>query len=240
MTGKHAITGDAGQAGRPVRFAIIRIGLVLAWLCGANTAAAEDEVQLMVTGKDRAVILFNRQKLILSPGSSQNPRVELVEASSERAVIRIDGQQQILLPDGATAPILQEAYTPKATTGNTVTLWADPSGFFYADGKVNQNTVRFLIDTGANVVTFSSEQADRLGLSYERGEDGYARTASGITPVKSFTIKQISIRNIRLYDIRAIVIPGAFPSTPLLGGTFLNRLDMVRTGRKMKLSKRPY
>ena len=136
------------------------------------------------------------------------------------------------------APILQEEYSKTADGNSPVTLWADTSGMFFADGKVNGKSARFLIDTGADIVTFSQIQADRLGINYENGKIGYASTASGITPIRTLKLNNISIGNITVYNIQVSVIMGRFPEVPLLGGSFLNNVNFSRTGNKMELKKR--
>ena len=51
-------------------------------------------------------------------------------------------------------------------------------------------------------------------------------------------LEQISFAGIELNNINAGVIEGAFPLVPLLGMTFLNHLDMNRSGNRMELKKR--
>jgi aspartyl protease family protein len=199
---------------------------------------AGDSMQLVVTGSNRAIVLFNQERLVLSVGSSSHPRVTLMEADSERAVLDIDGKQHVLESGGVAAPILQES-EPVEDTGEdaVVTLWADPSGFFFARGRVNRRSTRFLVDTGADTVTFSSTQADRLGIDYKNGRSGYASTASGVARLKSVTLNRVSIEGITLRNVAANVILGRFPEVPLLGSSFLNKLHMVRTGKKWNLEK---
>ena len=54
----------------------------------------------------------------------------------------------------------------------------------------------------------------------------------------SLSIDSISVGGIELKDIQAGVIEGGFPEIPLLGMTFLSRLDMSRSGKTMVLKTR--
>ena len=207
-----------------------------------GSAHGEDSVQLVVTGSSRAIVIFNGERLVLGVGNSDHPRVSLVSADSERAVLSVDGEHLVLDTDQVAAPILlDDRYAeddPAQDEPSVVTLWAEPNGFFFANGSVNRRGTRFLVDTGANTVTLSGVQADRLGIEYLNGRDGFAATASGVTPIKSITLKRITVEGITLRNIAANVIPGRFPEYPLLGGSFLNKLNMVRSGNKMELSRR--
>ncbi|MGI9317043.1 MAG: TIGR02281 family clan AA aspartic protease [bacterium] len=201
---------------------------------------AEDKIQLVMTGTNRAIVLFNDERLVLSPGDNTHPRVALIEANSGRAIISVDGKPMELDPSSVAAPVLDDGESSNVDDddGGVVTLWADSSGFFFARGKVNRRSIRFLVDTGADSVTFSSAQADRLGLDYKNAKDGFASTASGVAPLKSITLDRLSIEGISLRNVSANVILGSFPEFPLLGGSFLNKLNMVRSGKKMELSRR--
>ena len=221
-----------------------RLLLVAVLFGGFNASAcAEDKLQLVMTGTNRAIVLFNGERLVLSPGDSSHPRVSLIEATSSRAVLNIDGKTVELDPSSVAAPVLEDAETATdidtdAENSGVVTLWADPNGFFFARGTVNRRTTRFLVDTGADTITFSSAQADRLGLDYKSAKDGFASTASGIAPLKSITLDRVSVEGITLRNVAANVILGSFPEFPLLGGSFLNKLNMTRSGKKMELSRR--
>lgn len=207
-------------------------------------AWAEDQIQLIMTGTKRAIILFNGERLVLSPGDSSHSRVSLIEATSTRAILSVDGERIELDPDSVAAPVLADPESSVTddddggSSGGVVTLWADSSGFFFARGEVNRRSTRFLVDTGADTITFSSAQADRLGIDYENARDGFASTASGVARMKSITLKRVSVEGITLRNVAANVILGSFPEFPLLGGSFLNKLNMVRSGKKMELSRR--
>lgn len=221
------------------------LSLVACMSAGAlnPVAWAEDHIQLIMTGTNRAIILFNGERLVLSPGDSSHSRVSLIEATSSRAILSVDGERIELDPDSVAAPVLAD---PESSViddddgggGGMVTLWADSSGFFFARGEVNRRSTRFLVDTGADTITFSSAQADRLGIDYENARDGFASTASGVARMKSITLKRVSVEGITLRNVAANVILGSFPEFPLLGGSFLNKLNMIRSGKKMELSRR--
>lgn len=117
-------------------------------------------------------------------------------------------------------------------------MYENEFGFFESNGQVNGRDLRFLVDTGANIVVLSGRQADRVGLEYRNGVRTYASTASGNAPMYTLVVDQISIGGIKLSNIRTGVIEGDFPPKPLLGMTFLDKLDMRRSGNTMVLKRR--
>lgn len=119
-----------------------------------------------------------------------------------------------------------------------ISLWADPSGFFYVPGLINGYPVRFLVDTGATTVALSSELAERIGIEYTKGRRGIASTASGVIPVYEFDLKSVTVGGIELSNVSAGVILGEHPTVPLLGMSFLGQLDMVREGNRLDLKRR--
>ena len=214
------------------------VGVLLIALTGLITPAGAEDIRLIATGADKAIIEVDGQRLVLSDDNPSQSGVTLVSADSTQAVILINQQRLTLKSDDNSALVFDSTILPDENENLPVILWADSSGFFYADGTVNGGNVRFLVDTGANIVTFSSVHAEQLGIDYKKGRDGYASTASGIAPLKTLKVNSISISNITLYDVPISVVNGQFPQVPLLGGSFLNHLDMVREGNKMELKRR--
>lgn len=214
------------------------VALLLIILPGNFSIADEGIIQLIATGTGMAILQINGERMILTPESPSHENVELVSADSEQVTLSIDGETVVLRTDDIAAPILDEDYEPPVENNNPVVLWADSNGSFFANGQVNGKSVKFLVDTGADIVTFSQNQADRLGINYSKSKNGWASTASGVAALKTLKINNLSIDHITMYDVTVSVIMGNFPQFPLLGSSYLNKLDMVRIGNKMELSKR--
>ena len=62
-------------------------------------------------------------------------------------------------------------------------------------------------------------------------------TASGMSKAYRITLDTISVGEIRLHNIEAMVIEGNFPVHVLLGMSFLGNLDIHREGQLMKIKK---
>ncbi len=200
--------------------------------------AAAKSVTPVALFKDRAMISVDGAKAKIIRAGSTYKGVKLVSSSTSEAVIEIDGQRETLTLEGGTVLSTSLAAKPADSYSSSVTLYENEQGFFESNGEINGRGLRFLVDTGANLVVLSSQQADRVGLEYRSGARTYASTASGNAPMYAITVKQISLGGIKLNNIQAGVIEGSFPQKPLLGMTFLSKLDMNRSGKTMVLKRR--
>jgi aspartyl protease family protein len=104
-------------------------------------------------------------------------------------------------------------------------------------GQVNGKSARFLVDTGATTVTLPVALARSAGIEYAKGQSGAVQTANGIAPAYRVRVDTISIGDITLYQVDAIVLEAGLDSA-LLGMSFLSRTDMKRDGANLVLTKR--
>jgi aspartyl protease family protein len=106
-------------------------------------------------------------------------------------------------------------------------LSKSPDGHFWADGAVNGQPIRFLVDTGASSVFLTPQDAQRIGISpgglvY----DAPVRTGGGESLAARVRLKSLSVAGVRLTDVDAMVIGRGLPSS-LLGMSYLGRLSRV-------------
>lgn len=100
-------------------------------------------------------------------------------------------------------------------------------GQYWANARVDNGVVNFLIDTGANAVALTPEDAVRAGIRLnDLNYNIPISTAGGQNVAAEVTIKSISIGPVTLRNVRAIVVPEGL-STSLLGMTFLGQLQKV-------------
>ena len=196
----------------------------------------ERNIRLIASGTNTAIIEIDGERLVLNGENPVSEGVTLISSTGDEVIIQVNDQLVTLTTANDAALVLDGSSAHSNNATKSAVLWADSSGFFFANGVVNGNSMQFLVDTGADIVTFSSVQANQLGIDYSRGKDGYASTASGIASLKTLSLNSLSIEGITLYDIPVSVVQGQFPQVPLLGGTFLNQLNMSRIGNRMELS----
>jgi aspartyl protease family protein len=98
-------------------------------------------------------------------------------------------------------------------------------GHFVASTRVNGNTVRMIVDTGASTVVLRPEDARRIGLRL--GDLSYnvaVQTANGRAYAARVRLERIEIGKLSIENVEALVTrPGALHRS-LLGMSFLSRL----------------
>ncbi|HET7729182.1 MAG TPA: TIGR02281 family clan AA aspartic protease [Usitatibacter sp.] len=197
----------------------------------ADARAADVNVIGLFSGK--AVIVVNRgAPRTLAAGQTSPEGIKLISADSRAAVLEIDGQRQ-------TLEMGQHFETPALTGAlQTVTLAPDSRGHFITDGQVNGQHVRFLVDTGATMVSIPAAAAARLGIDFRRGRKGVSQTANGATVVYNVMLDSVTVGGITIMNVEGLVHEAAGLDVALLGMSFLGRTDMRRDGANLTLVKR--
>lgn len=213
--------------------------LLIIVLLSVPPAVAVETLRLLALFENKAILHIDGQQRLLRAGETSPEGLLLVSADTDEAVVEVNGKREILRLGLVTAFPGVEAEPDPAWTGPaSISLWADPSGFFYVPGLINGYPVRFLVDTGATTVALSSEMAERIGIEYKKGQRGIANTAGGVTPMYGLDLKSVAVGDIKLTDVSAGIILGGHPTVPLLGMSFLGQLDMVREGNRLELKQR--
>ena len=104
-------------------------------------------------------------------------------------------------------------------------------------GTVNGVSLRFVVDTGASMISLGASDARRLGLDFNKGERLLSNTANGQTVVTKVSLNTVRLGDITLNNVDAVIHQTEMP-VALLGMSFLNRMEMQREGDTMTLKKR--
>jgi len=201
-----------------------------AWLTLAATAYATDvEISGLFNGKAMLSINHGNPRVV-SVGQTVEG-VKLLSSNSSGAVLEIDGKKQTLN--------LGQAISTAQVVGSrpTVKLEADGGGHFNAYGSINGRPIRFLVDTGATSIAFSSAQAQAMGIDLSKAQRGAVTTASGHVRSYNVVLDNVKVGDISLNLVEAFIIDNMPGDTALLGNSFLSRLDMKREGTVMTLTK---
>jgi aspartyl protease family protein len=206
--------------------------VLAATLIAGSAFATEVNVIGLFPGK--AVVVVNGGKpRTLKVGDATPEGVKLVSVESETAVLEIDGKRRTLAM-GQSISIA----SPAVEGRGQATLSADSRGHFVTTGQVNGQSVQFLVDTGASMISLSAPEARRIGVNYLKGERGFATTANGVATVYKVKLDTVRVGDISLTNVDGLVLDGDGLSVVLLGMSFLNRVEMRRDGQTMTLIKR--
>jgi aspartyl protease family protein len=216
-----------------VPFPFLPVLLLLCLLCAAFGAlAAEISVVGLSAGKAVLVIDGGRPRT-LAVGQTSPEGVKLISSSSDGAVVEHAGKR-LTLTTGSTGFGMGRP----AAGGSQVVLTADSDGHFLTTGTINGVSVRFLVDTGATVITMSSLEARRLGVNYLTGVRGRSQTVNGVVPVYRVKLDTVQVGEVTANNVDASVLDSDSLPIVLLGMSFLNRMEMRRDGLTMTLTKR--
>jgi aspartyl protease family protein len=112
------------------------------------------------------------------------------------------------------------------SSAGSVELRAGRNGHFMTTADLNGRPVDVLVDTGASMVALSYEDAERAGV-FVRPSDFTHRvsTANGTAKIALVTLDSVSIGDITIRNVEAMVSEPGRLATTLLGMTFLGRLS---------------
>jgi aspartyl protease family protein len=207
---------------------------LFALLLGAAGAAAAQNVALIGVIGDKAAVIA------LDGGDPKTVRIgqkwngiTVLSVTKASATIEVEGAKRTL----ALGQHHRGGVPGTTSTSQSVTLASDESGHFYADGLVNGIGVRFIVDTGATLVSLPGAEANRIGLRYRNGARSQVMTANGKVWVFHTRIDSLRVGGIELNNVEAVVMEHGLDVT-LLGMSFLNRVEMKRSGSTMVLNRR--
>ncbi len=211
-----------------MKFTVIVAGCLLGIWC----AAAQADADLVGLAQGRAVFQFGAggKTRVLRDGESAEG-VKLIRATAESAVVEVDGQRKTI---ALGSDRLSGGGSGKAAR---VTLAADGQGHFFSTGYINGASVRFLVDTGASLVSMSVADAKKLGINYLAGEKGMSMTANGVARAYRVKLESVTVGDVRLNNVDASVGEANMPFV-LLGMSFLSRMEIHQEGTDLTLTKR--
>lgn len=206
----------------------------LALLTGAflaNTAAHATDIGVVGLFPGKAILVVDGgAPKTYTVGSAIGSDAKLVDADRETATVIVNGKRQVLVMG-------QTVHRSSGGNSNSVTLSAGERGHFIAPATVNGVSINMMVDTGASLVTLPATDAVKMGLNYKAGRMGRSSTAGGIVPTYLVKIDSIKVGDVELNQVDAAVIEQGL-SVPLLGNSFLNRMEMRRDGDHMTLTKK--
>ena len=158
--------------------------------------------------------------------------IAVIAVERGQATVEIDGKQRVL----RLGQHYRSSAAPAAGPAK-VTLAADGRGMFHAEGAINGLPVRFMVDTGATYVGMSAAEALRLGIDFRKGRPVMMQTTNGRVMNYLVKLDRVRLGSIELNGLDGVVGEQDMPFI-LLGMSFLNRLEMLRDGASMTLTRR--
>ena len=198
-----------------------RLLCVLALLGCFATSSYGLDIQAQGLFKNTAVLKINGQQRMLKVGKRSPEGVLLVSSTPKKAVIEIDGKQQEI----TLSRTISTSYA-KAAPKKEVSIQRNQFDQYITMAAINGKSRRVLVDTGANIIAMSSNDARLLGLDYEKGQPSMVTTASGRAPSYRLELRTVKVGDITVSGVEASIIEGEYPEMILLGMSFLKRVNM--------------
>ena len=204
---------------------------LLALLCAGGAAA--QTVSMGGSLGSNALLVIDGKPRTVAVGTTVDG-IRLVSVTANEAIVELKGKRVLLRLGDAQVNLGGKA---SEGGGKQIVLTAQSGGHFHANGTINGQSVRFMVDTGATMVVMDKYEAERLGIDYKSGRRGISRTANGEVAVYAAKLASVRIGYVQVHDVDAIVSQAPMPYI-LLGNSFLTRFQMKRENDIMTLDLR--
>lgn len=212
--------------------------IALLALLGAGAAAAAPGVVLAGRMGQRALLVVDGRAYAVAVGEVA-AGVRLLRWQDDAAEIEVAGGTQSLRLGAAPAQMASTSTVPArgSESGREIVIPVGQGGHFTANGSIQGHEVRFMVDTGATLVSLGKSDADRLGIDLRNATQTFIQTANGRVLVHLVTLPQLRVGDVEIANVGAAVLPMPMPFV-LLGNSFLDRFQMRRENDLMVLAAR--
>jgi|TARA_B100001964_G_C14236136_1_gene602547 aspartyl protease family protein len=204
--------------------------LLIALLISSPGYAEQLEIEVVGLFTNAALLHIDGRQLLLKSGETSPEGVMLIEANSREAVVEYQNERSTLFRSNRIA---SEFKKPEVVS---VSVQINERGQYITMGSINGRPVRFLIDTGANVVAMNSEMAKSLGIDLSSGKGAASNTAGGVIKSREITLESVQVGEIKVTNVRIAVLEGKFPTDVLLGMSFLESVKIQESAGLMVLT----
>jgi len=180
------------------------------------------------------------EKALISVNGSTAKVMSVGEVHLGVKLLAVRGQQ-VEVEEGGRRRVLDMGFSGGGAmmdSGGRTTLTADGRGQFYAQGEVNGSQTRFLVDTGASLVALPLSLAQRAGVRLENASKVSVNTANGRARAYKVLLNSLRVGEVRANLVEALVMDDRQLHAPLLGMSFLNRVNLNREGDLLTLTQR--
>lgn len=191
---------------------------VIIGLLASKSFALEIEAKMLAQGS--ALLLIDGKQRMLREGVRSPEGVLLVSADGKQAVIEVDGKRKNLQLSRSIATQF------KAADKTEVRIASSAGGHYLTKGLINGMPVDFMVDTGATGIGMNHFEAERLGIDYRGGTAIAMNTANGMTRAYLVTLPSVSVGNIVVHQVEAMVSTTSSPETILLGNSYLSKVEL--------------
>jgi len=134
---------------------------------------------------------------------------------------------------GETTEQVPDETAAIVVSGSATSISKSRDGHFWTEARVNAGSIKFLVDTGASVVALTPLDAQLAGINLQTLKyTSPINTAAGQVMAAPVTLSVVSVGNVNVRNVRAVVISKGLPNS-LLGMSYLGELQTVEASRGM-------
>lgn len=208
----------------------MRICLLLAILIASIHAFADENIAVMGVIGDKIIMRVDGSIRTLSMHETSPEGIRLLSIDSEHRQVLLDvnGKKKRYILGAGT----------ESSRGSTI-IKPDKIGMYRVDGRINNNKVSFIVDTGATFVTINQAVADKLNIDKSEAKlRGQAETGNGMIPIYVVGRNKVEVGGLVLKNIDIAVHEGKYPKQALLGMSFLKKVKIEHVSGSLRLKKR--
>lgn len=209
---------------------------VAVWWSGCGGMAFATEVALAGLSGNKALLVVDKQPPRFVVVGDKLQQVRVVSVDMQSVTVEVDGQRRVLRL-GETPVNVGGGGRP--ASGTSTVLFANGQGHFITQGRVNEHTVTFMVDTGASSIALGRSDGQRAGIKHGdgKGQEVRIHTANGVVGGWKTELKTVRVGELELRNVTVVVLPHDMPMA-LLGNSFLSEFRMQRDGEKLVLERR--
>jgi aspartyl protease family protein len=182
---------------------------------------------------DKALLVIQGQARVVGTGQTVDG-VTLDAVSADEARVHVAGRAAVLRPG---TPTSLGGSGGGGAVGREIILPVGPGGHYFVNGMINHASVRFVVDTGATMISLGTGDAERMGLDYRSGQPVMMGTANGTAMAWRVLLPTVRVGDVEVHQVQAVVQPG-LDGIALLGNSFLSHFDLQRSGDTMRLTRK--
>ena len=195
--------------------------------------AASDIAVNGLFGEKALITIGSRPARVMTVGQTIDG-IRLLAVRGDSVLIEENGQRRSL----EVGLGLGQAPGGVAESAAVAVVGADARGQYFVDGFVNNQPVRFLIDTGASTVVLPSGIAHGAGVARHDAREVSVATANGRTRASRVLLNSVRVGPISANLVEALIMEDSQLKTPLLGMSFLKRTILNNQDGRLTLSQR--
>ena len=199
-------------------------------LLAVPASGQANSVEVQAVLGDTAVLLIDGQRKTLKVGEDF-AGITVLSTRPTAVTLRINGREETVGLSRSVSTTYEEPHE------QVVTIVRDAQMQYHTTAMINGRHTLAMVDTGANQVAISSAQARSMNIDYGSGIPTRVETASGVNEAYRVVLQSVSVGGIQVDNVPALVVRGSYPSTILLGMSYLKHVRMEEQNGVLSLSR---